>query len=508
MVAESYGAGFDELYSYDGLYRLKLVNRGTLNSTQTAIVSGTGTFNQCWTLDSTGNWNGFREDDTGSGTWNTIQTRSANTVNEITGISNSTGSVWTQPAYDNAGNMTTVPQPANPGSAYTATYDAWNRQVKLVNPSTSQTVQTNAYDGRNYRIIRNSFTAGDQTETRDYFYTSSWQSIEERVGATTNPDCQLVWGLRFIDDLVLRDRNTTGGDTLNERLFGLQDPLGSVIAIVNSICLIEERYAYSPYGEAEFLSSLFTGQSGTLFDWDALFAGYHADLATRLYQVRERILNCATGAWVTRDPIRYSDGTFNLYLYVNARATIARDPTGMARSGPDALAECNAFLTALLADKSVASVPTIATALKCNVNLFCSNTCGPGGLHETFVSGGYVHICIDADEVYTEQQLLSVLLHETVHADQYISPKSGLCCKKPFGGPPPAVPPLARGKCSTCKARETPAYTANCKYEYSDSDQINKCVAAGLYISCSHVCRGLPNRRKPIIEYPVRPIGS
>src|SRR5207245_9215003 len=94
LVAESFGAGFDELYGYDGLCRLKTDNRGTLNPSQTGIQAGTGTFNECWTLDSTGNWKGFREDDTGTGTWTLIQSRSSNALNEITEISNSIGSVW------------------------------------------------------------------------------------------------------------------------------------------------------------------------------------------------------------------------------------------------------------------------------------------------------------------------------------------------------------------------------------------------------------------------------
>ena len=100
LVAESYSAGLDELYGYDGLYRLKSVNRGTLNAGNTAISTGTGTFNQCWTLDSTGNWKGFREDASGSGSWSLIQSRSANPVNEITAITNAVGSAWAQPVYD------------------------------------------------------------------------------------------------------------------------------------------------------------------------------------------------------------------------------------------------------------------------------------------------------------------------------------------------------------------------------------------------------------------------
>jgi len=80
-----YNAGFDESYGYDGLYRLKTVNRGTLDSTQTGIVPGKGTFNQCWSSTPPRIGGAFREDDTGSGIWNTVQSRSANSVNEING---------------------------------------------------------------------------------------------------------------------------------------------------------------------------------------------------------------------------------------------------------------------------------------------------------------------------------------------------------------------------------------------------------------------------------------
>lgn len=41
--------------------------------------------------------------------------------------------------------MTTLPQPSAPTSSYTATYDAWNRLVKLVDGA--NTVTEYAYDG-------------------------------------------------------------------------------------------------------------------------------------------------------------------------------------------------------------------------------------------------------------------------------------------------------------------------------------------------------------------------
>jgi len=55
-----------------------------LNASQTAITSGI--FEQQWGLDATGNWKAFKQDNDGNGTWELNQTRTANKVNEITGI--------------------------------------------------------------------------------------------------------------------------------------------------------------------------------------------------------------------------------------------------------------------------------------------------------------------------------------------------------------------------------------------------------------------------------------
>jgi len=64
-VAASYGKSFDELYSYDLIDRLKTMDRGDLDNQKSAIENLE--FAQDWTLDSTGNWHNFREDDVGTG---------------------------------------------------------------------------------------------------------------------------------------------------------------------------------------------------------------------------------------------------------------------------------------------------------------------------------------------------------------------------------------------------------------------------------------------------------
>ncbi len=109
--------------------------------------------------------------------------------------------------------------------------------------------------------------------------------------------------MRFIDDLVVRDRDSNGGGTLNERLYALDDPLGSVVAVVNSAGAVQERYAYSSYGAPFFLSAAFGMESGTVVDWETLLAAYRADSCTGLYMARSRFFHCALGVWLSRDRI-------------------------------------------------------------------------------------------------------------------------------------------------------------------------------------------------------------
>ena len=207
------------------------------------------------------------------------------------------GSAWAHAAYDHNGNMTTVPQPANPSAKYTGSYDAWNRLVKLADPSTGNTVQTNDYDGRKYRTIRSTYTAGVLPEARHYYHTAVWQTIEERLGSSASPNQQSIAGLRRIDDLLLRDRDPTGAGPLSERLYAMADPNWNTVAIANSSGSLQERYAYNAYGIPTILASPFTTKSLSAFSWDTLFAGYRQDILPGTYIVRNRTYVATTGTW-------------------------------------------------------------------------------------------------------------------------------------------------------------------------------------------------------------------
>ncbi len=111
-MARSQSKSVDEKYVYDQIHHLKDMSRGELGAGGTTLSNKQ--FAQCRGLDETGNWSHFREDSTGAGSWTLNQSRTSNTVNEITDITETVGASWVTPVYSRAGNMTTMPQPASP----------------------------------------------------------------------------------------------------------------------------------------------------------------------------------------------------------------------------------------------------------------------------------------------------------------------------------------------------------------------------------------------------------
>jgi RHS repeat-associated protein len=319
----------DELYALDGIYRLKDLQRGTLNATQTAITPET--FAQCWGLDETGNWQSFRQDDTGAGIWDLAQMRTVNPANEIVSILPVVGPAWAMPGYDKAGNLTAMPQPSAPTQALAATYDAWYRLVGL--SASGTTVAAYQYDGFGRRVVKQTYSGGVLNQTRHVYFSEGWQPLEERVGTATTAERQFVWGLRYLDDLVLRDRDATGDGVLNERLYALQDANGNVTAIADSGGNVQERYGYDAYGLPTVLTPTFGLRSATLWDWETRYAGYRWDAESGLYQVRHRFYNAVLGCWLSRDPLGggLQGAGLSLYLYVKGNPVSAIDPLGLLR---------------------------------------------------------------------------------------------------------------------------------------------------------------------------------
>jgi len=358
----SQGTGLNWIYTYDGLDRLDDARRG---------LGGPGTLTTTnrrknWeTLDTLGNWKAFnvdRDGAGGAGNWELEQSRAHNKVNEIDNddrhdnapvstITASTGSDWVDPVYDAAGNMTSGPMAGMSIETDTEetrlhfTYDAWNRLVKVEDDDgggePDDTIAEYRFDGLHRRIAK-ILPYGSNWNRTDYYYTRSWQVIEERQAddvTTANKEnpattarCQYVWGARYLDDIVLRDRDTDAdGDCDDERLFYLTDANFNVVAVTDASANVLENYDYDPYGRV----SIYDDDWSSTVAWqnskknEILYCGYRFDPETGFYHVRYRMYHPTLGRWQQRDHVRdqYADG-LNLYQYVRSAAVNLRDPKG------------------------------------------------------------------------------------------------------------------------------------------------------------------------------------
>jgi len=305
--------GQDEYYNYDGLYQVAELNRGTLNSGKTAI-SGTPTWTEDFTYDPIGNWDAYLTKV--SGVTDLDQSRTHNTANETTEIDGSTDTV----AHDLAGNMVKVPQVNDWEATNELTWDAWNRLVEVVDGET--VVSQYRSDGRTRRITK---ALGETT--RHYYYSDRWQILEERLDEETAAERQFIWGQRYLDDLVLRDRDVDDDGSMDERLYVLGDYFNPT-AIADEDGVVVERYGYNAFGLSRVMDAYFEPRSTSDYDWETRYGAYRYDAETGFYQVRYRYLHPTLGRWLSRDPIGERGG-LNLYGYVKDRPIQFIDALGL-----------------------------------------------------------------------------------------------------------------------------------------------------------------------------------
>jgi len=306
-------SGQDEYYNYDGLYQVAELNRGTLNGGKTGI-SGTPSWTEDFTYDPIGNWDAYLTKV--FGVTDLDQTRTHNTANETTEIDGSTDTV----AHDLAGNMTKVPQVNDLEATNELKWDAWNRLVEVADGET--VVAGYRYDGKTRRVSK------ETDATRHYFYSARWQIVEERVDSETAADRQFVWGQRYLDDLVLRDRDVDHDGILDERLYVLSDYFNPT-AIADEDGVVVERYGYNAFGLSRVMDADFEPRSSSDFDWETRYGAYRWDGETGFYQVRFRYLHSTLGRWLSRDPVRENGGK-NVFCYVYNSPTNSVDYLGLA----------------------------------------------------------------------------------------------------------------------------------------------------------------------------------
>jgi RHS repeat-associated protein len=296
--------GQDEAYQYDGLYQVKDDAVGTLNTNRTAI-GGVPKEDETFTYDPVGNWLAYQKNANGSAVLD--QTRSNNRDNQLTQIDGSSQGI----EYDRAGNAIKI----RPGAGgdwnkhFTLVWDAWNRLVE-VKDENGVTVQKNAYDGLSRRITKESASVVTHT-----YWSDRWRPLEERVDSATTASRSYLWGERpgHRDELVLRDRDTDGNGTLDERLYATMDYFNGS-AILNTSGAVLERYAYSAFGVRRIMAADFSPRTSSSYAWDFGFQGQFRDVETGWYNYGYRFYVPLMGRWINRDPIGETGG-WNVYLF-------------------------------------------------------------------------------------------------------------------------------------------------------------------------------------------------
>ncbi len=330
------------LGEYAGGDRLIAFQRGELNANKDGII-GTPAREEDWALDMTGNWPGFVQKTSGS--TDLDQGRTHNPVNEITAITAAIGTNWADPVHDRAGNMITIPKPANLAAGLTAIYDAWNRLVEVKDGAT--VIARYEYDGLNRRIESHIDSGAPSNSTGidsyvHYYHNSAWQILETRQSDTPSaqpetlqPKHQYVWSQRYIDAPVLRDENTgANGLCDDDRLYYVNDANFNVTALLDTAGDALERYVYSPYGVVTIYDATWTGtRSESSYANVTLYTGRELDAETGLYYCRNRYYGAQLGRFVSRDPIGYEAGDVSLYRYVQSVPTVYVDPAGLGAGG-------------------------------------------------------------------------------------------------------------------------------------------------------------------------------
>jgi RHS repeat-associated protein len=235
------------------------------------------------------------------------------------------------------------------------TYDAWNRLMTVSHAyrDASGTLQhgqafdTMAYDARGRRIVKAVNGTGGWDCT--YHYYLDRDSVVEEQNGSAEPIKQYVWGLQYIDELVVTSLNSnpTGQTTCDTPYWACDDANANVIGLMNSGGNLIERYEYSPYGQRQVVFSAGANDpscyaptstsrkfvaSGTVTEaWGICDSGHQGlihDEECGLTFSRGRNYCQGSGRWLGRDNLSvYQDG-LNLYQYVKDNPVVGVDPYG------------------------------------------------------------------------------------------------------------------------------------------------------------------------------------
>jgi RHS repeat-associated protein len=261
---------------------------------------------QSWNLSLVGDWDSVTTD-------STTQNRTHGPTHELLTAGGSSV------AHDAKGNMTSIPANLRDSSDPLAlNWDFDNRMKSADTDNDSAADVFYEFDALGRRVAR------DDGTQDTIFVQVGQQTIADYVSGTAaaSPEYIYAWG-SYIDELILRTE-PSGTDLHYHR-----NQQYSTYAVTNSTGAIQERYAYSPYGELTITDASGTTRSASTMDSRYTYTGREWDADLGLYHFRARMYDAGVGRFCSRDPLKYNGGQWLVYGFVQAQPLSSSDPFGL-----------------------------------------------------------------------------------------------------------------------------------------------------------------------------------
>jgi RHS repeat-associated protein len=260
---------------------------------------------QSWNLSLVGDWDSVTTD-------STTQNRTHGPTHELLTAGGSSVT------HDAKGNMTSIPANLRDSSDPLAfNWDFDNRMKSADTDNDSVADVFYEFDALGRRVAR------DDGTQDTIFVQVGQQTIADYVSGTAaaSPETTYAWG-SYIDELILRTE-PSGTDLHYHR-----NQQYSTYAVTNSTGDIQERYAYSPYGELTITDASGTTRSASTNDTRYTYTGREWDAELGLYHFRARMYGAICGRFLERDSIGFQQGPL---LYGSLFGLQAADPSGKAK---------------------------------------------------------------------------------------------------------------------------------------------------------------------------------
>ena len=284
-------------------YGFSIPTSGYDNEDRLVSYNRTSGLSQSWGLSLVGDWNSVT-------TNGTSQTRTHGPTHEL--LTAASQSVST----DVKGNITLIPAVLRTNAqALATTWDFDNRMVTADVGNNGSIEVSQKYDALGRRVSR---TDGSTTTV---FALAGQQVIcDYASGAAPAASTYRYLYASYIDEPVLRV--TTAGSV---KTYYHRNQQYSVIALTSSTGAVQERYAYTAYGEPTITNASGTVLTASAINNRYMYTGREWHNVIGQYYYRARMYDAVLGRFCSRDPLVFVDGN-NVYMsYLSLEKS---DPTG------------------------------------------------------------------------------------------------------------------------------------------------------------------------------------